>query len=124
VIYVWKLPEEVSKLLVKKKVIVGELDSIDEDEMEDSVKRGGSSARENPFDKSNNTNNVKNELDDIFAQIGQVNGKIKNMEEEKKFEGPKSIGESEQESINFGDKGNKLPRWAQSIYGDAPDLNQ
>jgi hypothetical protein len=68
VIYVWKLPEEVSKLLVKKKIVVGELDSIDEDEMEDSVRRGGSSApNSSPFDKSQN---VKSELDDIFAQIG------------------------------------------------------
>lgn len=69
--------------------------------MEDSVKRGHSSAVDNsPFDKSQN---VKNELDDIFAQIGQVNGMVNKIEEkagnyssskkeeEKKVEAPYNI---------------------------------
>lgn len=42
VIYVWKLPDEVSKLLARKKSITNELDPIDEDEMEESIKRIGS----------------------------------------------------------------------------------
>ena len=39
VIYVWKLPDEVAKLLAKKKnLAVSELAPINEDEMEESIK--------------------------------------------------------------------------------------
>ena len=38
-IYVWKLPDEVAKLLAKKKnLAVSELAPINEDEMEESIK--------------------------------------------------------------------------------------
>jgi hypothetical protein len=69
VIYVWKLPEEVSKLLARKKSLaVSELPPINEDEMEESLKsKEGSIPKQAKFD---NSENVKNELDGIFAQIG------------------------------------------------------
>jgi hypothetical protein len=71
VIYVWKLPEEVSKILAKKKSLaVSELAPINEDEMEESLKatnKEGSFPKQAKFD---NSANVKNELDGIFAQIG------------------------------------------------------
>ena len=68
-IYVWKLPEEVSKLLARKKSLaVSELPPINEDEMEESLKsKEGSIPKQAKFD---NSENVKNELDGIFAQIG------------------------------------------------------
>jgi len=66
VIYVWKLPEEVSKILAKKKSLaVSELAPINEDELEESLKNTeGSIPKQAKFD---NSANVKNELDGIFA---------------------------------------------------------
>ena len=68
VIYVWRLPDEVTSLL-RNQVKVSMLETINESELEDS-KKG--------IEDSNNfkmkSANVKNELDGIFAQIGQVNG--------------------------------------------------
>ena len=58
-----------SKLLARKKSLaVSELAPINEDEMEESIKTtGGSIPKQAKFD---NSANVKNELDGIFAQIG------------------------------------------------------
>ena len=38
VIYIWKLPESVSKLIGKKKINLNNLEKIDEEELEDSMK--------------------------------------------------------------------------------------
>ena len=64
----WKLPEEVSKILSKKKTLaVSELPPINEHEMEESIKgteKSVSGSSKQSFEKSAN---VKNELDGIFA---------------------------------------------------------
>jgi hypothetical protein len=64
VIYVWKLPEEVTKLIANKKLALKELPQIDEDEMEDSMKRGSSNKQQEKIERSAN---FKDELDGIFA---------------------------------------------------------
>lgn len=86
--------------------------------MEDSIKRPDGSLPKEKFDKSAN---VKNELDGIFAQIGQVNGIVKQIEEEKKVELHNNVSTTEQESINFGSSAKQLPRWAQSMVGEGPE---
>lgn len=83
VIYIWTLPQSISKLVrvnerpsVKSALSEMQLDPIDEEDMEDSVKKSqlqGAGTKKVSQD-------VKLDLDDVFKQIGKVTDVVKQLE--------------------------------------------
>ena len=83
VIYIWALPQSISKLVrvnerpsVKSALSEMQLDPIDEEDLEDSVKKSqlqGAGTRKASQD-------VKLDLDDVFKQIGKVTDVVKQLE--------------------------------------------
>lgn len=83
VIYIWTLPQSISKLVrvnerpsVKSALSEMQLDPIDEEDLEDSVKKSqlqGAGTKKVSQD-------VRLDLDDVFKQIGKVTDVVKQLE--------------------------------------------
>ena len=96
VIYVWKLPDSVTKLIGKKKIQMNLLEKIDEEELEDSMKNTKEGNKKSQAVTPASNSILEPHKDQLSPDLVTPNARL-----------------------NFGGGQSNLPRWAQSVVGNS-----
>lgn len=131
VIYIWKLPHEVTKLMTKpveelKKRLSREVKPIVEEEFEQSIPQALKNKPESmpihdEMKHKLDDSNVLNTVNDVLAQIGQVTQQVENIENSEKFVpkkedvGDQGAPDNQKTPQTLFNKGSNMPRWALSV---------